>query len=787
MPIVPLGFLNRGSENAAPVENAASERSVKGYKHLPPMREDPSAPDQPYDSQRVQYVQRLWHAQDSMLRGRDRQVEENVRMLCGQQWAVWSEVFGKFVDITDYLTDEERRWRQFPVMNRILLWYMLVHARMTENPPVVTFQPATLDAEDAQLAEVMDTVFKTIWNNAGMLEVLDRVTSWLIPGGSAYLKSRIDLNKGDLIPFIGQAPLTLLDPSGSPILGPDGQPIQRMTDGVPFDADGQPLAEGVGPNGEVRATGSAYAMREGAIAVDALSPLELRGEWGSNIPWHDKRWHIHRTYVTPEQFYETYGWEHPPEITGAAAEDVREFQRLIYGSGFFGAADQRRGTIVDHSGVTGGESGYIEVMEMWMRPCDVEGMRETMDDPGGRVLTVTRSKCVKDTQRYARFKYTSPIRQLSFVHVPGRPQGTSPQEMLNGPARSRNRMVGQILQHTNLVSNPLKLVDRDAGIVEGQLTNRPGQEVYGNFSRVKGKAVEYVRPADLGNDVYKILNILTGEFDDLGNVAGAMGSPPTTDASGELVKELRFNADRFIGPTQRRSVVEMARMVEDWMQMVPIIWDQEKVLRVAGSDNIVQTISVYPEMFKAGNVDVVPDIESMLPEGRGERQSRALMMYERGLFGQPGTPEAINRYMDLANFPHMGRATRPGGEDFPTAEQNVGKLLQGVPAASIPIFDWYDKQIHLSVLHRFMKSPAYLKQPVEIQQNCVNYRMALIESLMVSSAQEAERQATIAGQQEAAAAQALAAAGGGGQMNEEGGPIPQGPPDRGPTATAMPG
>ncbi len=666
-------------------------------------------------------------------------------MLCGQHWSVWSEVQQRFVDLAAYLSDKERAWRQFPVMNRVLLWYMLLYARMTENTPVIAFQPATGDRKDATFAEVMDTVFKTVWQSADMTGVLDQLTAWLIPGGSAYLKSRIDLNAGEIRPFVGPAVLSLLNPDGSPVAGPNG-PIEReIPGGVPYNQDGVPLARLLdADSGQFEATGQPYVMREGQIVVDVLSPLEVRGEWGANVPWHRKAWHVHRTFLTPEQFYEAFGIETEPEITGTQAEEVGEIQRLMYGSGFFGTADGR-----DHlatvSAADGKLNGFVPVYEGHFRPCRQTGMEETHESPGGRLLITTSKMCVRDSARTARFANTSPIRRFDFVNVPGRPQGTSPQEMLNGPARTRNRIVAQILQHTNLTSNPIKLIDRDAGIQEGSLTNKPGLEIYGSFRGIE-KPVQFVSPPNLSKDVYEALSILTREFDDLGNVAGSMGDPPTTDSSGELVRELRFNADRFVGPTQRRSVTELARMVEDWIVMLPTIWDTEKILRVAGEDNVPRTITVLPEMFTSGKVNVVPDIESMLPEGRGERQNRIWKMYEEGVFGPPGTPDAVNTMLDQARFPHMGRAVRPGGVDRSTAEQNAGLLLRGIPAEQIPVFDWYEHAIHLAVLEQYMKSPEYVRLPWPVMTEFVAFREILMAAQVASMQRKILREALVAGQ-----------------------------------------
>lgn len=716
---------------------------------IPPLRGQPTAEDE-HDTTRVEWVKSLWHCQDELLRQRDRQVEENVRMLLGQHWIVWSDLRQRFVNLADTLSDDERRWRHMPVLNRLFLWYVLYHARMTENPPVITWQPGP-DRADAMLAEVMDPVFKYLWRDAQMLEVIDRLFSWMMPAGRAHLKSRIDPNKGQPIAAKAKASLSLLSPEGSPILGMDGQPIQRELNDVPLGEDMNPLPYSNDEEGAFQFQGDPFVFNEGGIAVDVLTCLEVRGEWGAHIPWHEKSYHIQKSLLTPIQAWEAFGVEIEADTHGQEAEDVGILWRMLHGAGLFGAADNERG------GNPGTETSFVTVYELWQRPGRFPGTQRVNGAPGGRHCVVTGGgKVIRDGQRTAPFPYTSPIRCFDFVNLPGRPQGTSPQEMLNGPVRSRNRLHGQIVGHATLVGNPVRILDRSTGIEEGQVRNVPGEEVLVDRSKSGGAPVmEYVAAPALGRDVYEAADRLAQEVDQIGSIAGTEGSAPTEDASGELVKELRFNADRPIAATMKRAVIELARMGEDWKAMVPAIWDQEKILSIVGEDGIARTITVWPELFAEGTVNAEPEIESMLPEGRGERQERMWKFYEAGLWGLPGTPKAISTFLDLARFPHMGRATRPGGADMATAQQNVGKLLQGARATEVPVFEWYDHMIHRAVLEEFMKGPEYLKLPPDRQQEFAVFRAILIEAGSEAMMMEAAR----GSQLDAGAAATMLAAG----------------------------
>lgn len=723
-----------------------SSRTNTSLMKRPPLREEPWTSDAS-DAQRVLWAQQVWHSQDNLYVRRDRQIEENIRMLAGQQWTVYSKLLGRFVDISHYFTDRERRWRQRPVFNLLLRWFMLTHARLTENPPVITFQPSTGDRLDGDLAEAMDTIFKILWADTQMLDVIDMIVSWLCPGGSAYWKTLVDPNMGDIIEWQGPAELTMTSE--------DGQLIRRSIDNAPFDSDGNTMAHLVGNGDEWEPTGKAFREYEGGLQVDVYSPLQVRGQWTNLRPWHQKTRHQVRTFLTPEEVWDRYGVEVEPDADQADTDRANSLRRVALGAGFFGAIENLEEGLASFDAQ--GAEGWVDIIETWEAPCQFAGMQrgvDEYDEPGGRLLTVTRTKVLRDGQRPAPYRYTSPIRHLSFVNLPGRPQGTTPQDSLNPQQRTLNRRWAQILEHANSVTNPIGIADKGQGLKKGDITDEPGQILYAN--RKAGQSsppLEFITPPPLGEDSWRTLNAVRAEFQDAGNLEGNEGRPPTRDASGELVKELRFNEDRYIAPTARRFALSLARMVEDWIVTLPYIWTHEKTLSWAGDDRILRTVLVEGNIFEKGKVNVVPDIESMLPEGRGERQARIRQQWLDGVFGDPAGPEARRMYLERARFPHLGRSARPGGVHRIMAEEENNRLVQGDPAAVIPIFEWQLHAEHLAVHEEFMASPDYQKLDPAIQYQFYlhwqTHRLAEVKAL--------QRQLAMEGQKRLAAGAASAA------------------------------
>jgi hypothetical protein len=130
------------------------------------------------------------------------------------------------------------------------------------------------------------------------------------------MKSRIDPDKGEPIVFQGPAVLSL-----------EGSDVQRVMPDIPYGPDGNPRAQLTDAAGGFETTGQAHIEYEGGIVVDVLSPLECRGQWGSQIPWHEKSWHIQKSLLTPEEVWESFGIEVDPTIRGEDAKDSGTLRR----------------------------------------------------------------------------------------------------------------------------------------------------------------------------------------------------------------------------------------------------------------------------------------------------------------------------------------------------------------------------------------------------------------------------------------------------------------------------
>lgn len=726
------------------------------------------APDG-FDPQRIALVRHRWNSQNAALLRRDRTVEENIRMLSGRQWDVWSPVLGQFVDPTRYLTDSEKRWRQRPVVNVLQYWFLLTHARITETPPTITFQPATADRNDAVLAETLDTVFKTLWSGElDMDDVLLRAAAWLITSGECYFETGAEYG-ANASQYLLQAPATLS------MTRDDGSMIERDTsEPVPYGMDGQPMASLV-PQGDdygyqvpdYQAEGyqgqQPAMVKEGCPKVRVYSPLEVRAEWGAGIPWVDKRWVICRRFLTVEEVKDLYGVDVTPDTNGSAGDvggSTGALKRMLFGAGNFQS--------VGNWGVTGDDTSaagqYCTVDTMWEKP-DAAVSPETGDSPGGRLLVVTPNAVLHDSARPYKTQGAGPIRRAQFVQVPGRAGlGSTPLEQMVPVQKTYNRGWAQILEHRNRCTNPILVYDAASGFAD-QMSNLPGAMVQADFAATAGRPpAAYLAPPPLSSDVWKIQQMLFQLLMQLGSMAGAEGETPTDSASGELVAQLRFNSDRPVSVAVRSLAYALAGVADDLTAVLPTCWPAEKTITYAGQDAILRTVTILPEMWDQGHVHAKPDLISAVPESQPARQAKLERWYGEGVFGPPGTPEANEKFLSVVQFPDMNRVTRlDGGEDKATCERFIVQIVQGAPAQQITaqFKPWYNYDVFLKTVRDHNASPDFLSYDQNTQAGLSQLYEAIIvarkQALMLNATQIAAPQAQAMGAVQGMAASAQAA------------------------------
>jgi hypothetical protein len=327
-------------------------------------------------------------------------------------------------------------------------------------------------------------------------------------------------------------------------------------------------------------TGEPYEDLEGMPQVDALCPLRCARSGASTSRGATS---VDRARVVP----------HAEQVERALRRHVRArslssrrragpgyLERMLFGTGYFGAA--RRSRVAASTTTDARARGLRPRLTMWEKPIPATRRRRRTRSRR-RPLARRRAGVEEGALGFARpfaTECAGPIRRVASstsrpaVRLDAAREDGAAAEAAQ-PDRGADRRAHQPLH------DPVLLVHELAGIDDDEWVARPGDGDHARLQR-PGPAGEWLAPPPLSADVWKHKADVREQLFVIGSMHGQSVAAPTANASGELVEQLRFNADRPLAPLTRSLAIAMADVAEDVLAILPTIWTEEKIIAYAG-------------------------------------------------------------------------------------------------------------------------------------------------------------------------------------------------------------
>ena len=637
-----------------------------------------------------------------------RQVEESARMLSGRQWDTFIESLGEFIDLSSWFAVSDERWRKYPTFNWLAHYYKLTLSKLTENVPGIGFLPATPDEKDARLASVMEPVWKNAWRRMNMAEQMFPLYGWVIVAGRGIIKQRWNPDLGDARDFTGPALIHLQGPDGG--IEPrviDQAPYVRLADGsvVPHILN-QPSTDGAGNFLLHGATGLPVFQggdlnfgppdrdRAGDIDIEIPSPVSLIVPHGPE-PFYRKPWIVHEYLLDVDEIARRFGVEVQPE--NISAEEVIQL-KLQYGTNYgiptWGFGGYGNLSSIHRQAL----KNTARVRERWTRAVPSHPVLER-----GRLTIVTHDQILQDDIN-PYWTETNPGRDVwpfeafDLIRYPFRQEGTSDFEIMNPIQRAVNRRMGAIMDSVDYNEQPLTVIARGANIEESPAElNRPGATTEVDTQGVPWPPITRLPPASIPQSSVQLNGILQNWLMQFGSQPlGSEGLPVTTDASGELQREVRFDTDRVWGATLRAHSYVWARAAETMVAIYGACVTDDRLLALAGEDAAWEFLTIRADIF-SGTIHAVPTPESAVLESRQDKQNRIMGLVAAQIIPPPMA-------LELLQYPDLHRLTRPGGPAWSMAERENFEMFNGQMAQVLPE---QDHAAHLQNHKRRMQTIEY--------------------------------------------------------------------------------
>ena len=699
-----------------------------------------------------------------------RQVEENVRNLAGYQYDAYIPELQEFVNLAQFFVPSDERWRRFPVFNWLTQRFFLqAIAKLTENPPVLGAMPATSDQRDAESALILDPWLKYQWHRMGMPEKLYHAYGWLLTAGQFVLKPWWDPSAGPSEAWHADAAIqiageTRVFTDAPYVLNPEtGEPephILKGDDGLPaLDGNGQPQF------------GPPHKQPLGDLNVLVIPPTAVILPYGPEQPW-EKPWVMHEYYLTPEKVWDRFQVDCTGDVAFSGPDDSSDdlLRRMEYTSYYGNPANPEANIgLFFGTGQPEPTEGMVRVIERWDRA--------TPEYPQGRLMISAGHTLASDTiNPYVtptRDKVVIPFHVFPKPGLPFRQEGHMDLENLIPIARAKNRAKGGMLDASALNEQPIRLVNINAvGDDQDDKLNQPGGILYHNGTATD--PVKYLQPPQLPAALKDMDAMLTEDLESMAGISAPPSAPVSSDPSGELLREQRFDADRPWGATLRYHSEEHGRFGQTLIDIAAVCQSDERFITIAGEDQIARFLTVRQDIFE-GQVHVRCSPESAVLETRQDKQNRLINLFVTMSKLPPDLGQQLARTL---NVPDLQRAIQPNAQAYATAQQNIAYMWQTGSVA--PVLPEQDHGTHIQCVHEWQQRPEWQTATPQQQQALRSY-----ETLhQLQQAEQSMRQAQIAGaaQNAMAATQAATAMAGGAHP---GGPI--GPPLPGGPGAPPPG
>lgn len=273
--------------------------------------------------------------------------------------------------------------------------------------------------------------------------------------------------------------------------------------------------------------------------------------------------------------------------------------------------------LVYENGKNSNVSNQILVLEIWTRDYetyDNEKGEKVQRFPNGRVITLCPELGVLLSDKANPYKDKKfPFVVLKDYDIPGKFWGEGEVAQLLSPQKHMNDLNNAILDNAKATANMPWIVDKNSGITQGKITNRPGLILRKN----PGSEVRREQPPSMPGYV---VNAVTEYKQDMEQISGIFDSLKGNSATGVYTAQ-GILALQEAGQARIRLKVKLmedflSQLARMWYSRMQQFWKEDRWLRVARIDGTYDLKRIKMENLE-NQYDINITAGSTMPVNRG--------------------------------------------------------------------------------------------------------------------------------------------------------------------------
>ena len=366
------------------------------------------------------------------------------------------------------------------------------------------------------------------------------------------------------------------------------------------------------------------------------------------------------------------------------------------------------------SGMKKGEKReQILVTEYFEHPCATY--------PEGRYVVLVGGVLVRKEEAlplgFAGLDNPFPVVEFPDSLSAGQFWGPTELEQMIDLQREYNLLRSKLSESIRLTVHPKLLVAKQHALAKGVWGTEPGEVIeYVAIPNIPPPAPW--TPPNVAQDLWRALELMQREFDDITQIYPAAEGKVGTATSGFQTNLLQEASDVVHGPDIRIHEMAIEEAAVKIRRIMKLGYDVPRLLSVVGTNG-------QPEVFEFSSsqidemADVIVEAGSALPTLKAARQEAIMGMYDKGLFGDPMDPSVRARTMGLLELGAVEEAFDFTRTDEREARLELSNLQQGRPID--PPRAWQNHLVHYEIHATFLKSPEFHVLAPELQRALVEH------------------------------------------------------------------
>ena len=252
-----------------------------------------------------------------------------------------------------------------------------------------------------------------------------------------------------------------------------------------------------------------------------------------------------------------------------------------------------------------------------------------------KIYTIINSSVVKEEDHN---KGRLPFTVLKDYEVPGNPYGIGEADIVLDLQREINKRLDQIITNVDL-SGALRFITNNGDI---EITNEAGSKI---VTENPEDFITPVSPMPMPNGFFNQVEFTLGLNKQISGITDiTVGDIGRKTLSGDAISMLTHSNYTRI----RQKTRHLEKVVRDMLEMIArIVTQKSKKQGEVNIDGDVVKFNSTNYRGKDFKVKLIPG--SALPKDKQSNDSMYMALYDRGVFGQPGTPQAADILLNLLN------------------------------------------------------------------------------------------------------------------------------------------